>query len=794
MNATPWIAAFGACLLLAHTASTTARTPEVIYDEAQLSNSLRLEMTGEIDRYLIRGVSVFLDRKLEESVQRRESEWMSVALADRASFLEQQRARLTHILGMRDSRPHTAEMQLVASTDQPALVYRGPRLSIYAVRWRAFDNVFAEGLLLRPSSNPRALVVAIPDADQTPEQLTGIAEGSEPSSSYAQILAENGCQVLVPTLVSRERNQFSWNGRRVDVTNREFLYRSAFVLGRHLIGYELQKVFAGIDWFKQQSASLPVGVIGWGEGGLLALYAGAHDERIDATCVSGHFEPRERLWEQPIDRNVFGLLNQFGDAQLATMIAPRTLIVEAATAPTVKLAGGAGAPAKIRTPTLDSVRAELAIAKRIVAQQLVGTDTANTFQLTQSGSDGDGPPFCRATTDAFQSALRIAPRLHAPLPIPTANANANDNDNDNANDTDMRTDFDPHDRLARQMREMDQHTQRQLLASHDVRREYMRGLKTDSIEVHKKAAAAYRERFANDVIGRFEEPLLPPRPRTRKAYSTERWNGYEVVLDVYPDVIAYGLLLIPKNLRPNERRPVVVCQHGLEGRPQDTIGKEGYHYYKAFAAKLADRGFVTFAPQNLYRHRDAFRVLQRKANPLGKTLFSIITPQHQQIINWLKTQPFVDGKRIGFYGLSYGGKTAMRVPALLTDYCLSICSADFNEWVDKNASTRNPRSYVWTGEYEIFEFDLGSTFNYAEMAALICPRPFMVERGHDDGVADDETVAYEFAKVRRRYDKLGIGDRCDIEWFNGPHTINENGTYAFLHQHLDWPVLLDGTR
>ena len=65
------------------------------------------------------------------------------------------------------------------------------------------------------------------------------------------------------------------------------------------------------------------------------------------------------------------------------------------------------------------------------------------------------------------------------------------------------------------------------------------------------------------------------------------------------------------------------------------------------------------------------------------------------------------------------------------------------------------------GEYEIFEFDLGSTFNYAEMAALIAPRPFMVERGHFDGVAPDEAVAYEFAKVRHLYDaKLGIGDRC----------------------------------
>ena len=270
-------------------------------------------------------------------------------------------------------------------------------------------------------------------------------------------------------------------------------------------------------------------------------------------------------------------------------------------------------------------------------------------------------------------------------------------------------------------------------------------------------------------------------------YESDKWDGWEVVLDVFPDVIAYGILLVPKGIDLDERRPVVVCQHGLEGRPQDVI--QGDHRaYHDFAAKLCECGFITFSPQNLYIFRDRFRTLQRKAYPMKKTLFSVMVPQHQQIVNWLSTLPNVDSDRIGFYGLSYGGKSAMRIPALVTDYALSICSADFNEWVLKNVSTRHRYSYVWTGEYEIFEFDLGSTFNYAEMATLICPRPFMVERGHFDGVGKDEWVAHEFAKVRHLYQaKLGIGDRCEIEWFVGPHTINGKGTFDFLHKHLNWP-------
>ena len=144
----------------------------------------------------------------------------------------------------------------------------------------------------------------------------------------------------------------------------------------------------------------------------------------------------------------------------------------------------------------------------------------------------------------------------------------------------------------------------------------------------------------------------------------------------------------------------------------------------------------------------------------------------------------MDKKHIGFYGLSYGGKSAMRIPALLDDYSVVVCSGDFNEWVWKTTSLDFFSSYMFVGEYEVFEFDLANTFNYAEMAGLIAPRLFMVERGHWDPVAPDEWVAYEYAKVKRLYVKLGIGDHTDIEFFDGGHKINGVGTLDFLNKHL----------
>ncbi|HEY1084216.1 MAG TPA: hypothetical protein VGE29_18265, partial [Prosthecobacter sp.] len=90
-------------------------------------------------------------------------------------------------------------------------------------------------------------------------------------------------------------------------------------------------------------------------------------------------------------------------------------------------------------------------------------------------------------------------------------------------------------------------------------------------------------------------------------------------------------------------------------------------------------------------------------------------------------------------------------------------------------------------EWEMPYWNLGPTFDYAEMGYLIFPRPFMAERGHHDLVAPDSWVAYEYAKLRYLYDQFGMADRTEIEFFQGGHSINDQCTFRFLHRHLQWP-------
>jgi dienelactone hydrolase len=738
-----------------------------------LPGAAPLTWSDDIASRMVSGVDRFLLRQLEESIVRREGFWnRDLRTAESyVTSLEPQRKTLKRLLGVVEQRSAVDGLTLVATTSQPSLVGQNSKFKVFAVRWPVFGHVHGEGLLLIPTDRqPVANIVAIPDADQTPESIAGLTNGVAEESQFARRLAEAGCRVIVPVLIDRQ--MIPRNGRAT-LTSREYLYRSAFELGRHLVGYELQKVLAAVDWFEREAedAALPIAVVGWGEGGMLALYAAALDLRIDAACVSGYFESRQQIWEQPIDRNVFGILEQFGDAELASMIVPRKLIVEAAKGPEfVMPPGKGGAPAVLTTPKLQSVQSELDRARQLVAP----LSREACIDLVVSGG-GSGPFLTQRVLQQLTQNLGLEVGIQTPGSPPEFLGDAKAADL----------------RMERQQREIDDHNQWLLRESAYVRQDYMERLDTSSLEAYAQSIESYRNKFRHDVIGHFDQPLMPPNVRARKAYDSPSWSGFEVVLDVFPDVFAYGILLLPKDLKPGERRPVVVCQHGLEGRPQQVVS--GNHdAYHDFAAKLAERGFITFAPQNIYIFGDRFRTLQRKANPLKKTLFSIMVPQHQQIVSWLASLSCVDAKRIGFYGLSYGGKSAMRIPPLVDGYCLSICSADFNEWVWKNASTRSKYSYVWTGEYEIFEFDLGSTFNYAEMAALIAPRPFMVERGHFDAVAPDDRVAQEFAKVRHLYAaRLGIPDRCEIEWFAGPHTIHGQGTFRFLHRQLQWPLRPD---
>ena len=679
-----------------------------------------------------------------------------------------------------------------------------PRYRVFQVRWPVLDGMTAEGLLVEPASarqtpgarygetslelgraspsgggplsgSPSASLVAVPDAGQTPEQILGLAPGLPPERQFARLLAESGCELVIPTLIRRELIETSdAQLRQSQQTWREWIYRQAFHMGRHPIGFEVQKVLAAVDRFRaRRGQAAKIGVVGYAEGGLIAFYAAAIDTRIDGALVSGYFDRRERVWEEPIDRNIWSLLERFSDAGIAALVLPRHLVIEHADVPSFASSKGAW-----QTPSGTSVRAEFDRIPVVAAFP----------KPSLMAGDGDRP----VAAISRKALGDFARRLGFTLTTRTGGTL-----------TDRRQRFDPSARHTRTVLEMERYVQALVRGAEHVRDQAflftvlpeLTALKWNTEKSRPtwpadkfiEGARPYRERFRKDGIGAFDAAYVPLNPRTRKVGETDRWTAWDVVLDVWPDVFAWGVIVIPKGIAAGERRPVVVVQHGRNGLPRETIDRH-VPFYNDFGSALADRGFVVFAPHNLYRGEDRYRWLSRKANTIRATLFSFILGQHERILDWLGSLPFVDSDRIAFYGLSYGGETAVRIPALLEKYALSICSGDFNQWTRKVAATDQPFSFMRTIEWEMPYWNWGHTFDYAEMTYLIFPRPFMVERGHLDLVGRDQWVAHEYGKVQFLYAQLGLADRTEIEYFQGGHSINGQGTFAFLHKHLRWPA------
>ncbi|MCA9017177.1 MAG: dienelactone hydrolase family protein, partial [Planctomycetaceae bacterium] len=265
-------------------------------DQQPLPQSQRLSDTSDLSAKMIAGIDQFLLKQIAQAAAERPQNWnrdLSSPEAYTKSIAKQQQ-ELSAMLGLTD--PLVAG-RISYIGDTPTQTANG--FTIYEVSWPVLDDLNGAGLLLVPEGKIRGDIIAVPEADQVPEDLVS---AKNPADAYTQQLVRSGFRVLIPTLINREDNQWK-------MSNREWAHRPAFELGRTLAGYETQKIMAGVSILKQTSGdeNRPVGVIGWGEGGRLALYAAALDPRIDSAAVCGYFGPRQLLWEEPADRNVFGL-------------------------------------------------------------------------------------------------------------------------------------------------------------------------------------------------------------------------------------------------------------------------------------------------------------------------------------------------------------------------------------------------------------------------------------------------------------------------------------------------------
>ncbi|MBM4071703.1 MAG: hypothetical protein FJ271_22675 [Planctomycetes bacterium] len=573
-----------------------------------LRGTAPLTIKRPVDELMVEGLNRYCLRELAAAREKREERWQRDFSSDPAyvKSIAGNRQRFRTLVGAVDPRLTSAasnpcRFELIATLDRSSIAAKTDQVTVHVVRWPVLDGVRGEGLLLVPHV-VRAGAVALPDADWTPEMFCGLDEGLPAAAQFTRRLASAGCLVVIPTLISRsERLSGNPHVAYTNQPHREFLHRQAFQVGRHVIGYEVQKVLAAVDLLEQharrlsqQAREFPIGVAGVGEGALIALYAAALDSRLRSSLICGYFQEREAVWQEPIYRNVWGLLTEFGDAELAGLVAPRRLVIEACAA--VAVAGppalkkerrASAAPGRIVHNRLSSVRAEF--HRAAPTYRRLGKE--GELVLVVNGKEGLEPPGSDEALLKFAAGLGIdnvvdvRPQAWKSIALPDAAA-----------------------REKRQFDEVQTHVQSLLRLSSRTRDAKWR-MDAASVQQWQQKRKELRDWVHEELIGRLPRDGRKPKARSRLVLDKKEYVGYEIVLDVADDVIAAGILLLPTDLRPGEKRPLVVCQHGLESTALDTITHEArpFAYYKAFAEVLVMRGFIVYVPQNPYRVGDRSR-------------------------------------------------------------------------------------------------------------------------------------------------------------------------------------------
>lgn len=256
------------------------------------------------------------------------------------------------------------------------------------------------------------------------------------------------------------------------------------------------------------------------------------------------------------------------------------------------------------------------------------------------------------------------------------------------------------------------------------------------------------------------------------------------MFDEYPWQ-AGGLLGVPSD--GTEPYPLVICQHGAGSTSEKTFGfGDSANAYHGYARELVREGYAVYAPRVLKgatSYRDHFDVICRA---FGTSISGLDTAMLEQALDYLETRTEVDADRIAMWGISQGGASTMfQVPAIKR-IDVAICTAWFNDLLQKYVLLgESPRHYDADDPNTHFYIrNLFREFKAADLASLICPRPFQVQAGVHDNIAWPPYVREEFAEARTHYERLGIGDRIELSDHEGGHEINVDAGLSFLHDHL----------
>ncbi len=301
------------------------------------------------------------------------------------------------------------------------------------------------------------------------------------------------------------------------------------------------------------------------------------------------------------------------------------------------------------------------------------------------------------------------------------------------------------------------------------------------------------------LIGYDTMTRTAPKPRITEEKDCGDYLRQRIELFTEPDVLLCAYVLIPKNAAGP--RPAIVAPHGhgsggklavagCDNRPEiaETIRRHNYAYGVQFVRK----GFVVFCPDargfGERREQDAAANLlgssclwiSNMAYPLGQTVTGMWTWDIHRLIDYIQTRDDCMPDRIGCAGLSGGGLQTLWASALDERIRGAVVSGYLYGYkeslLDINCCQCNyvPHLYEWV--------DMG------DIAALIAPRPLLVETGTRDflnGASGLANVKSQINVIKKAYRVLGAPKAIVHDIFEGEHQWNGVEAIPWMEKHLN---------
>ena len=310
----------------------------------------------------------------------------------------------------------------------------------------------------------------------------------------------------------------------------------------------------------------------------------------------------------------------------------------------------------------------------------------------------------------------------------------------------------------------------------------------DTPERYAQSLSRYRDAF-KEMIGMPDEARFFSTETAVNGIRIEHVGDdtacavYRVWIPLGESLTVYSLLLLPHDR--GEKTPLIVACHGGGGCPEAICGLDIREPYHSIGYRLAERGYAVWAPFVLMtvgyggdetRVRDRY-LLDQNAMLAGTRVVGLeVYKINRGLEVLLAARPEIDGARVGMTGLSYGGFFTLFCGAASTRFSACAPSAYFHEYTVDQLFAKEA---VVSGMDRRYPNGLNK-FDLASVAALICPRPLLIQNGEVDTVIPVEGARRAAPKVQAIYDRLGISDRFEFQVHPGAHEFDNERIYSFF--------------